>query len=135
MTRPETLVVRLTDTAGPEERGKVDEISAHACINDMSVVRVEPTPVCFIVVFVVFLLLPFCCSACLSGNSLRNVRRRDSNCSHESFLMPSCSRTIGQPVGATAMLLPRSSKACCYRPSSSPGNERGRERGRARERE
>jgi len=38
MTRPEKLVVRLTDTAGPEERGKVDEISAHACINDMSVV-------------------------------------------------------------------------------------------------
>lgn len=39
MTRPEKLVVRLTDTAGAEERGKVDEISAHACINDMSVVR------------------------------------------------------------------------------------------------
>jgi hypothetical protein len=39
MTRPEKLVVRLTDISGPEERGKVDEISAHACINDMSVVR------------------------------------------------------------------------------------------------
>jgi NAD-dependent dihydropyrimidine dehydrogenase PreA subunit len=38
MTRPEKLVVRLTDLSGPEERGKVDEISAHACINDMSVV-------------------------------------------------------------------------------------------------
>ena len=41
MTRPEKLVVRLTDTAGPEERGKVDEISAHACINDVSVVRFQ----------------------------------------------------------------------------------------------
>ena len=43
MTRPEKLVVRLTDISGPEERGKVDEISAHACINDMSVVR-SPGP-------------------------------------------------------------------------------------------
>ena len=37
MARPEKLVVRLTDVSPPEERGKVDEVSAHACINDMSV--------------------------------------------------------------------------------------------------
>lgn len=43
-TRPEKLVVRLTDISGPDERGKVDEISAHACINDMSVVRPNPDP-------------------------------------------------------------------------------------------
>ena len=35
MTRPERLVVRLTDIAS--DKGSIDEISAHACINDMSV--------------------------------------------------------------------------------------------------
>ena len=35
MARPERLTVRLTDIA--TDKGQVDEISAHACINDMSV--------------------------------------------------------------------------------------------------
>ena len=44
MARPEKLVVRLTDVSPPEERGKVDEVSAHACINDMSVPDFRQTP-------------------------------------------------------------------------------------------
>ena len=35
MARPERLTVRLTDIA--TDAGQLDEISAHACINDMSV--------------------------------------------------------------------------------------------------
>lgn len=58
MTRPEKLVVRLTDTAGPEERGKVDEISAHACINDMSVVCFVPNFCCVLIARVGLLLCP-----------------------------------------------------------------------------